>query len=58
MKFVWDRCNGRETVGNILDGLRQGFEGAEDSGLETDLGRAVEDLVGLGLVVDSASPGA
>lgn len=58
MAFVWRRCDGAHTLGGMLQGLRAEFDGVEPAVAETDLRRAVAELLGLGLVVDSspASP--
>ena len=54
MTFVWRRCDGEHTVKGMLDEMDVEFAGVEKAAAEADLQRALEELTGLGLVVDGA----
>ena len=54
MTFVWRRCDGSHTPEDMLEGLQQEFADVEPATAEADLRRALEELLSLGLVVDSS----
>lgn len=56
MAFVWRRCDGAHTLAGMLEGLQAEFESVEPVSAEGDLRKALEELLALGLVVDSPRP--
>jgi hypothetical protein len=55
MAYVWRRCEGPLAWGRLVDGLADEFAGVEPQAAEADLRRAVDELMGLGLVFDAPS---
>jgi hypothetical protein len=55
MAFIWQRCDGRQTLTGMLDALDGEFAGVERGVAEHDFQRALEELVSLGLIVDAGS---
>ena len=55
MAYVWRHCEGAPSLGTLVDGLAAEFSGVEAGAAEADLRRAVDELVGLGLVFDAQS---
>lgn len=53
MASIWRRCDGRHTFGGLLNGLKDEFNGVDPAASEADLRQALEELTGLGLLVDS-----
>lgn len=53
MAYVWRRCEGELTWRGLVDGLAAEFSGVEPQAAEADLRRAVDELLGLGLVFDA-----
>ena len=54
MAFVWRRCDGTHTLARMIEGLPAEFAGAPAESAPGDLARALEELLALGLLVDSA----
>ena len=54
MAFVWRRCDGAHTQAGMLEGLQAEFESVETVSAEADVRRALDELLALGLVVDSS----
>ena len=54
MAFVWRRCDGAHTLASMLEGLPAEFQGVDPARVPGDLSQAVEELLSLGLLVDSA----
>jgi hypothetical protein len=53
MAFVWRCCDGEHTLGSLLDGLQEEFAGVDPASSELEIRQALEELTGLGLLVDS-----
>ena len=53
MAFLWRHCDSQQPLGVILEKLEQEFEGVEAGSAGPDLRRALEELLSLGLVLDS-----
>lgn len=53
MAFVWRCCDGEHTLGSLLDGLQEEFAGVDPASSEVEVRQALEELTGLGLLVDS-----
>lgn len=53
MAYVWRHCEGELAWGGLVDGLAAEFSGVEPQAAEADLRRAVDELMGLGLVFDA-----
>lgn len=56
MTFVWRRCDGSHTTEDMLEGLQREFAEVEPAAAQADLRAALDELVSLGLVVDSPRP--
>jgi hypothetical protein len=52
MTFLWRHCDGKHSLSDVLAILRQEFADVEPETAETDLKKALQELVSLGLVVD------
>jgi hypothetical protein len=53
MAYLWRGCNGERTLGELVDGARTEFAGFDPVRMETEFSKAIEDLVSLGLIVES-----
>lgn len=58
MTFLWRHCDGRHSLSDVLEILRQEFADVEPASAEADLRTALQELVSLGLVVDNRGAGA
>jgi len=58
MAYVWRRCEGSLGWSGLVEGLAGEFAGVPAQGAEEDLRRAVDELMGLGLVFDAQSASA
>jgi hypothetical protein len=54
MAFVWRRCDGYHSPEAMLESLRQEFAEVDAASADKDLRAALDELVSLGLVFDSA----
>lgn len=54
MAFIWRRCDGAHTREAMLAGLQEEFRGVTSGSAEAELRQALDELVSLGLVVDSS----
>lgn len=50
MTLVWRHCDGRHTLGGMLDALGREFDGVEREVAEKDVQKAVSELASLGLI--------
>lgn len=53
MAYVWRHCEGEPAWDRLVAGLADEFRDVEPQAAEADLRRAVEELLGLGLVFDA-----
>ena len=53
MAFIWRHCDGEHDLARMLEGMKAEFSGVDPASAEADLRKALEELVSLGLVVDS-----
>jgi hypothetical protein len=55
MALVWRHCDGRHTVGAMLDALQQEFDQVEPTTAGADLEKALVEIVALGLAAEHPS---
>lgn len=53
MAYVWRNCEDEPAWERLVAGLADAFSGVELPAAEADLRRAVDELIGLGLVFDA-----
>lgn len=53
MTVAWKHCGGNRSVAEIAEELMDAFEGVDRQKAETDVGQALEELLKLGLLVDT-----
>ncbi|HEX6737741.1 MAG TPA: PqqD family protein [Vicinamibacteria bacterium] len=57
MAYIWRRCDGAHGRERLLAGLQQEFAGVEEEAASADLQRALDELLALGLVTATETPG-
>jgi hypothetical protein len=55
MAFLWRHCDGTTGFSDVLERLCRDFSEVEPATAEADLRKALEELVSLGLIVDTAA---
>ena len=58
MAFVWRRCDGQHTLARLVEKLAEEFDGVDAAAAAADLLKAIEELIALGLLIDSDRAGA
>jgi len=53
MSFLWRYCDGEHSLADVLKMLTQEFADVEPAAAESDLRKALQELISLGLVVDT-----
>jgi hypothetical protein len=53
MAFLWRECDGQHTFGGLLHRLTEEFAGVDPKSSKEDVREALDELTGLGLLVDS-----
>ena len=53
-RFVWDRCDGQHSTGDITQALREQFAVAPEHDVEGDVRRTLETFAEKGLLLESA----
>ena len=55
MAYLWRHCDGTKRLSDVAQGLCAEFAEVEPAAAESDLKKALEELVSLGLVVDAGA---
>ena len=54
MAHIWRSCESAQSLDALVGSVKDGFDGADGAGIESDVRKAVDELVSLGLLVDTA----
>ena len=54
MAHIWKSCESAQPLESLVSSVVDGFEGADGVSVETDVRKAVDELVSLGLLIDTA----
>lgn len=54
MAHIWRSCENAQPMDALVTAVVDGFEGAEPAEVEGDVRKAVDELVSLGLLIDTA----
>ena len=54
MAHIWRNCGSAQSLDALVGSVKDGFDGADGAEVESDVRKAVEELVSLGLLVDTA----
>lgn len=53
MAYLWRGCDGERTLTDLIDGAGSHFTGIDPVRLDAEFSKAIEDLLSLGLLVES-----
>ena len=53
MAFIWRRCDGQQSIDEMIDVMEAEFDGVDRTAAAVDLDRAVVELKNLGLLIDA-----
>lgn len=55
MAHIWRSCESAQPLEALVSAVKAGFEGADGAEVEADVRKAVDELVSLGLLIDTAN---